>query len=77
MVFSVRRLYRKDNGTYFRRIILGPPASTSESAGQKRAEVRCSLRTTDRDRAIEIAARVNAQLKLARSMTHRQALMNE
>lgn len=76
LAIRVPRLDRKPSGTFYLRILLGSQASTSGGECRKRAEVRRSLGTKDRDLAVAIASRVNALLKLARSMTDRKALLD-
>jgi integrase len=69
-------LYRKRCGTYFLRVIVSAPASSSDGSGRQRKEVRYSLRTKDPSRARALAAWANARLELARDMNDRNDILN-
>jgi len=70
------RLYRKRCGTYFLRVIMSAPVSSSNGSSRQRTEVRYSLRTKDPSRARAIAAWANARLELARNMNDRNDILD-
>lgn len=70
------RLYRKRCGTYFLRVIVSAPVSSSDGTGRQRKEVRYSLRTKEPSHARAIAAWANARLELARDMNDRNDILN-
>ena len=69
------RLYRKNCGTYFVRVLFYEQPSSSQSDVRKRGEVRLSLRTKNLSMARRIGAWVNARLESTASMTDRRNVL--
>ena len=73
---STPRLYRKNCGTYFVRVLFYEQASSSQTTVRKRRDVRLSLRTKNPSMARRIGAWVNARLAGTASMTDRRDVLN-